>query len=212
MAGKNICPTFKEENDLYDRGFTLVAGVDEAGRGALAGPVVAGAVILAKRRRCGWLKDIRDSKMLPPEAREELFQAITTEAVSYAAGIVSHVYIDENGIVPATKLAMKMAIDGLSLKPNALLIDYLTLPSFNLTQKGIIDGDALCVSIACASIIAKVTRDRLMRRIDDEHPGYGLAQHKGYCTPEHIQRLNALGPSPIHRYTFDPVTAFRSLL
>ena len=212
MAGKNICPTFREENALYDRGLTLIAGVDEAGRGALAGPVVAGAVILARRRRCGWLKDIRDSKMLTPEAREELYGAITSEAVTFGAGVVSHVYIDENGILPATKLAMKMAIDALSQKPHALLIDYLTLPTFNLPQKGIVDGDALCVSIACASIIAKVTRDRLMRRLDGEHVGYGLAQHKGYCTPEHLQKLFALGPSTIHRYTFDPVTTFRSLI
>jgi len=212
MVGKNICPTFREENDLYDRGFTLIAGVDEAGRGALAGPVVAGAVILARRRRCGWLKDIRDSKMLPPEAREELYEAISREAVSFGAGVVSHVYIDEHGILPATKLAMKMAIEALSPKPHALLIDYLTLSSYDLPQKGIIDGDALCVSIACASIIAKVTRDRLMRRLDNEYHGYDLAQHKGYCTPDHVQRINAIGPSPIHRYTFDPVTAFRSLL
>ena len=212
MAGNNICPTFREENILYNRGFTLIAGVDEAGRGALAGPVVAGAVILANRRRCGWLKDVRDSKMLPCEAREELYEAITAEAVSFGAGIVSHIYIDDNGIVQATKLAMKLAIDALSLKPHALLIDYLTLPSFNLPQKGIVDGDALCVSIACASIVAKVTRDRLMRRLSEEHRGYGLAQHKGYGTPEHLERLNVLGPSPIHRYTFEPVSAFRSLL
>ncbi|APV44328.1 RNase HII [Dehalogenimonas formicexedens] len=212
MPGKMICPTFREENALYDRGLTLIAGVDEAGRGALAGPVVAGAVILARRRRCGWLKDIRDSKMLTAEAREELYRAITSEAVSFGAGIVSHIYIDENGIAPATKLAMKLAIEAMSSKPQALLIDYLTLPSFNLPQKGITDGDALCVSIACASIIAKVTRDRLMQRLDTEHCGYGLGQHKGYCTPEHIQRLNKLGPSPIHRYTFDPVNSFRSLL
>ena len=212
MTAKDQCPTFREENDFRRRGFLLVAGVDEAGRGALAGPVVAGAVIVTKQRRCGWLKDVRDSKMLTPEAREELYEAITAEADCFAAGIVSHIFIDDNGIVQATKLAMKMAIDTLPMKPHALLIDYLRLPALNLPQKGITDGDALCVSIACASIIAKVTRDRLMRKLDEEFPGYGLAQHKGYGTPEHLDRLNALGPSPIHRYTFEPVSAFRALL
>ena len=212
MAAKDLCPTFREENDFRQRGFILVAGVDEAGRGALAGPVVAGAVILTKQRRCGWLKDVRDSKILPPEAREELYEAITAEAECFGAGIVSHVFIDDNGIVQATKLAMKMAIDSLPMKPQALLIDFLRLPAFNLPQKGIVDGDALCVSIACASIIAKVTRDRLMRKLDGEFPGYGLSHHKGYCTPEHVQRLNALGPSPIHRYTFEPVSTFRALI
>jgi ribonuclease HII len=212
MTGKTLCPTFREENDLYGRGFTLVAGVDEAGRGALAGPVVAGAVILTQRRRCGWLKDIRDSKLLTSDAREELYSAITSEAACFGAGVVSHAYIDTYGIVAATKLAMRLAVEELLPKPQALLIDYLTLPEFILPQKGIVDGDALCVSIACASIVAKVTRDRLMRRLDGCHSGYGLAKHKGYGTPEHLDRLNALGPSPIHRWSFAPVTAFRTLL
>jgi ribonuclease HII len=212
MAAKNDCPHFREENDFHRQGFLLVAGVDEAGRGALAGPVVAGAVILSQRRRCGWLKDVRDSKLLPAEAREELYEAIIVEAACFGAGIVSHSYIDAHGIVPATRLAMKLAIEELSPRPQALLIDFQRLPEFSLPQKGIVDGDAICVSIACASIIAKVTRDRLMRRLDGRYFGYGLAQHKGYGTPEHLGKLADLGPSAIHRRSFDPVASLRTLI
>jgi ribonuclease HII len=212
MAAKNDCPHFKEENDFHQQGLLMVAGVDEAGRGALAGPVVAGAVILSQRRRCGWLKDVRDSKLLPVEAREELYEIITAEATGFGAGIVSHAFIDAHGIIAATRLAMKLAIEELTPKPQALLIDFLRLPAFSLPQKGIVDGDALCVSIACASIVAKVTRDRLMRRLDGRYNGYGLAQHKGYGTPEHLDRLQTLGPSSIHRRSFAPVAGLSMLL
>jgi ribonuclease HII len=150
--------------------------------------------------------------MLPVEAREELYQAITSEATSFGAGIVSPSYIDNYGIVPATRLAMGLAVNALSQKPNVLLIDFMTLPALNFPQKSIVDGDALCVSIACASIIAKVTRDRLMQQLDGEHPGYGLGQHKGYGTAEHLERLYIMGPSPSHRYSYEPLSAFRTLL
>ena len=212
MTGINDYPTFREENDFFHRGLTLVAGVDEAGRGALAGPVVAGAVILTQRRRCGWLKDVKDSKLLPPDAREELYKTITSEAMCFGTGIVSHLYIDIHGIVAATKLARKLAIEELSPVPQALLIDFLTLREFSLPQKGIIDGDALCVSVACASIIAKVTRDRLMCKLDRRHVGYDFAQHKGYGTHEHLSCLNELGASPIHRNSFAPVAILRTLI
>ena len=212
MTPPSDTPHFREEKEFHRQGFLLVAGVDEAGRGALAGPVVAGAVILSQCRRCGWLKDVRDSKLLPAEAREELYEVITAEAAGYGAGIVSHAYIDAHGIVAATRLAMKLAIEELSPRPQALLIDFLRLPAFALPQKGIVDGDALCVSIACASIVAKVTRDRLMRRIDGRYSGYGLAQHKGYGTPEHLGRLTELGPSHIHRRSFAPVANLKTLL
>jgi len=211
MVG-SYCPHFREEKRFRLQGFDLVAGVDEAGRGALAGPVVAGAVILSQRRRCGWLKEVNDSKLLTSDAREELYKAIKTDAVCFGAGIVSHTYIDAHGIVPATRLAMKLAIEELSPRPQALLIDYLLLPEFALPQKGIVDGDALCVSIACASIIAKVTRDGLMRRLDRRYRDYGLRQHKGYCTPEHLERLTGFGASAIHRRTFDPVANLQTLL
>jgi len=212
MAPDNEFPHFREEKDFHRQGFILVAGVDEAGRGCLAGPVAAGAVILSQRKRCGWLKELKDSKLLPPEAREELYEAITSEATAFGAGIVSHSYIDAHGIVAATRLAMKLAIEELTPKPQALLIDFLRLPAFSLPQKGIVDGDALCVSIACASIIAKVTRDRLMRRLDRRYSGYNLAQHKGYCTPGHLDRLAALGPSALHRRSFAPVAELNLLL
>lgn len=205
-------PEFREENQFRAQGITLIAGVDEAGRGCLAGPVVAGAVILAKRRRCGWLKDVRDSKLLQPEAREELFKAIATDSLSFGAGIVSHCYIDARGIVSATRLAMRLAIESLSVPPQALLIDYLTLPEIACPQKGIVDGDAKCVSIACASIVAKVTRDRLMARLDRRFSAYGFLRHKGYGTADHFERLDALGPSSIHRRSFAPVTNLRRLL
>ncbi len=212
MAQGTDFPHFREEKDFHRQGYILVAGVDEAGRGCLAGPVAAGAVILSQRKRCGWLKEVNDSKLLSAEAREELYKAITSEATAFGAGIVSHSYIDTHGIVAATRLAMKLAIEELSPKPQALLIDFLRLPSFSLPQKGIVDGDALCVSIACASIIAKVTRDRLMRRLDSRYTGYNLAQHKGYCTAGHLDRLASLGPSALHRRSFAPVAELNLLL
>ncbi|MEN8614378.1 ribonuclease HII [Dehalogenimonas sp. THU2] len=212
MSATNRFPHFREESEFIRQGLELVAGVDEAGRGALAGPVVAGAVILGRQRKSGWLKDIRDSKLLPLEAREELYKAITMDALSYGAGVVSHAYIDKNGIVPATRLAMRLAVAELTPGPQALIIDFLRLPEIPLPQKGIIDGDALCVSIACASIIAKVTRDRLMRRLGERFSDYHLAGHKGYGTAEHLERLNVHGPCCIHRRTFAPVFNLRTLL
>jgi len=204
MAAPAI-PTLKEERALRRLGYTHIAGVDEAGRGALAGPVVAAAVILPPRLRGEWKEDVRDSKLLLPGKREYLFDFIYDAALAVGVGVVSHQVIDDIGILPATRLAMKQAITGLPVPPQTLLIDYVRLPEVPLPQKGIVDGDAVCFSIACASIIAKVSRDRLMRAMDSFFGGYNLGQHKGYATEEHIELLLQNGPCCIHRRSFHPV-------
>jgi len=198
-------PTFTEEEALEAQGYRLIAGVDEVGRGALAGPVVAAAVILPCSMDTPWLNRVNDSKLLSPPLRETLFGSINEVAISIGIGITPHDIIDKEGIIRATRLAMKQAIDQLSPSPESLLIDYMRLPEVKLPQKGITNGDSLCFSIACASIIAKVTRDRLMIEFGKTYPGYGLAQHKGYGTREHMVCLHRLGPSPIHRQSFQPV-------
>jgi len=198
-------PSFAEEEKLKAQGYQRIAGVDEAGRGALAGPVVAAAVILPSHLDAPWLTEVRDSKQLPPVQREVLFHRIHEVAISVGIGLTPHYLIDEKGIVKATRLAMKLAVEQLSPPPQSLLIDYMRLPGVRLPQKGIVDGDSLCMSIACASIIAKVARDRLMVEFDKIYPGYGLAQHKGYGTREHLVCLARLGPCPIHRQSFQPV-------
>jgi len=198
-------PSFNEENMLRAQGYQLIAGIDEVGRGALAGPVVAAAVILPGEINAPWLEQVRDSKQLSPARRELLFECIRDLAVAVGIGMMHHEVIDEQGIVKATRLAMKLAVDRLSPPPQSLLIDFMRLPDVPLPQRGIPNGDELCLSIACASIVAKVTRDRLMRELDGTHPGYGLAQHKGYGTSMHLSCLYHLGPSPIHRQSFQPV-------
>ena len=205
MANNLQKPTFVEEKRLEAEGYQLIAGIDEAGRGSLAGPVVAGAVILPGNVNASWLDEVRDSKMLSSAKRELLFHHIHKVAISVGIGVVPHEVIDARGIVKATQLAMKLAIDQLSPPPESLLIDHLCLPEVSLPQKGITDGDSLCFSIACASIVAKVARDQLMVEMDKIYPGYGLAQHKGYGTREHFSRLHQLGPCPIHRQSFHPV-------
>ncbi len=198
-------PSFTEEKKLEAQGYQLIAGIDEVGCGALAGPVVAAAVILPCHIDTPWLKQIKDSKQLIPTRREFLSHHIREIAISVGIGIVIHEVVDTQGLTKARRLAMKTAIDQLSPPPEALLIDYMLLSEVPLPQKGIKHGDSLCVSIACASIIAKVFRDHLMIELDRVHPGYGLAQHKGYGTKEHLSCLRRLGPSPIHRQTFKPV-------
>lgn len=198
-------PSFTEEKKLEMHGYRLIAGIDEAGRGALAGPVVAAAAIMPIYIDTAWQSQVRDCKQLTPTKREFLFGNILKIATATATGIASHEIINTQGIVAATKLSMKRAISQLSPAPETLLIDYLSLPEVPLPQKGIVNGDSLCFSIACASILAKVTRDNLMIEMDRTYPGYGLAQHKGYGTKEHIARLYMLGPSPIHRQSFSPV-------
>ena len=198
-------PSFIEEKRFEAQGYRLIAGIDEVGRGALAGPVTAAAVILPRRIRVSWLKRVNDSKLLSPRERGYLFNCIQEAAISTGIGMVSHEVIDGQGIIRATQIAMKLAIDQLSPSPESLLIDYMHLPEVTLPQRGIKNGDRLCLSIACASIIAKVARDRLMVELDMEYPGYGLARHKGYGTEKHLSCLRRLGPSPIHRRSFRPV-------
>lgn len=198
-------PDFKREAELKSQGYRLIAGIDEAGRGALAGPVVAGAVILPYSHYPHWLKFVRDSKELSPVKREFLFELIQEEALAVDVGIVSSGMIDGVNILKATLLAMKQAVEKLPERPHFLLIDRLVLPGCIISQEGITRGDKLSLSIACASIVAKVTRDRIMKGFDAVFPGYGFARHKGYGTRQHISCLQRLGPSPIHRLSFAPV-------
>jgi ribonuclease HII len=198
-------PSLNEENGLSAKGYRLIAGVDEAGRGALAGPVVAAAVILPQYPDLPWLKSVRDSKEIPPAKRESLFDLIKQDAIAVSVGIIASQTIDVIGILNATKIAMCHAVEQLSHPPDFLLIDFVRLPQLRILQKSIIRGDKLCLSISCASIIAKVTRDRIMVELDHLHPGYGLAHHKGYGTKQHISCLHQHGPSPIHRHSFTPV-------
>jgi ribonuclease HII len=207
MKGKALSqfPNLDEEDKLKSQGYELIAGIDEVGRGALAGPVVASAVILPHPANLPWLGLVRDSKELDSRKRESLFDLISKEAVAVGIGIVSSQVIDSVNILKATKLAMMQAVGKLPKQPNFLIIDRVTLSQCPIPQKGITRGDKLCLSIACASIIAKVTRDRIMEEFDQTYPGYGFAQHKGYGTGEHMSCLQKLGPSPIHRLYFAPV-------
>ncbi len=198
-------PSLDEENKLKSQGYELIAGIDEVGRGALAGPVVAAAIILPQFTSLPWFKLVRDSKELSPKKRESLFGLISSDALAVGIGSVSPQAIDSINIFEATRLAMMQAVEKLPQQPSFLLIDRLTLPRCPIPQMGITKGDKLCLSIACASIIAKVTRDHLMEEIDGTYPGYGFAKHKGYGTREHISRLQQLGSSPVHRLSFAPI-------
>ncbi|MFO7774105.1 MAG: ribonuclease HII [Dehalococcoidia bacterium] len=198
-------PNSGHEDELKSQGYELVAGIDEVGRGALAGPVVASAVILPHPASLPWFELVRDSKELNSRKRESLFDLISREAVAVGIGIVPPRMIDSINILKATRLAMMQAVEKLPSQPGFLLIDRITLPQCPIPQMGITRGDRLCLSIACASIIAKVTRDRIMEEFDELYPGYGFAQHKGYGTGRHILCLQRLGPSPIHRLYFAPI-------
>lgn len=170
------------------------------------GPVVAAAVILPPHLRARWRSRVRDSKQLRPADREYLYGCITEKAISVGVSSSSPEVIDTYGIAKATRLAMVAAIRQLMPEPQYVLIDYFRIPELSLPQKGVTDGDSLCFSIACASIIAKVTRDRMMVEMDREYPGYGLAGHKGYGTREHLDSLRRIGPCRLHRRSFRPVS------
>ncbi|GBC91813.1 Ribonuclease HII [bacterium HR15] len=188
----------------------LIAGVDEAGRGPLAGPVVAACVLLPP---CHSICGIQDSKRLSEPMREQLFDAIRREAIAWSVGIATPREIEQLNILRASLLAMRRAIEQLPILPEGLLIDGRhAVPDCPLPQQTLIDGDALDERIAAASIVAKVVRDRLMREYDRLYPGYGFAQHKGYATPFHLRQLQRLGPSPIHRRTFEPIVSLMAQL
>lgn len=197
----------QHELELYGQGFRFIAGLDEAGRGAWAGPVVAGAVILPLDHAdlADALTGVTDSKQLSPRAREALFPVIVDVALATGVGCGTQHEIDTLGIVPATRLAMERALRALSIWPNALLVDALSLPDVRLPCTPLIKGDQRSLSIASASILAKVTRDRYMCDLDAVYPEYRFGQHKGYGTSLHRQNLQRLGPSPVHRRTFAPV-------
>jgi len=195
-------PSFAEEKRLEEQGYRFIAGIDEVGRGPLAGPLVAAAVILPLKPDIPWLGLVRDSKQLTPERRGFLFPLISEAAIGIGIGIVPPEAIDSHGMSRATRMAMCSAVERLPCPPDFLLIDHVRLTELDLPQKSITKGDSLCLSIACASIVAKVTRDRIMVSLDAEYPGYGFASHKGYATREHLLNLKQLGACPIHRRCF----------
>lgn len=195
-------PTQEFERVARLCGYRRIAGIDEAGRGPLAGPVVAAAVILPPRCRP---LGINDSKQLSVKNREEVYAAILEQAVAVGIGSADVAEIDRFNILTATRLAMRRAVDQLIPSPDYLLIDAIVLSGLKVPTRPIIKGDSLSVSIAAASIVAKVTRDRLMARYHETFPEYGFLSHKGYGTAEHLERLARHGPCPIHRRTFSPV-------
>jgi len=196
------------EKQLMTQGYPLVGGVDEVGRGPLAGPVVAACVVFdfSQELDLSALTAVNDSKKLTAKKRQELFGLIKKQAVAVEVALVSSQQIDKINILQASLLAMRKSINKLTPKPNFVLVDgKFSVPNLAIPQTAIIDGDAKIFSIAAASIIAKVSRDWLMTKYDQQYPGYGLAQHKGYGTKLHLERLKALGPSPIHRLSFAPL-------
>ncbi|HEY2861304.1 MAG TPA: ribonuclease HII [Terracidiphilus sp.] len=191
------------ERELRARGYVAVAGVDEVGRGALFGPVVAGAAILSPDRP---VRGLNDSKLLEPERREVLAERIRERAVSWAVAAVDASTIDYLNIYQATRVAMRLAVSRLNPSPDFLLVDAMAI-DLPLAQRPLIKGDARCHAIAAASIVAKVYRDQCMRVWNEVFPEYGLASHKGYSTPEHYRALEKYGPTPLHRLSFEPVRA-----
>ena len=198
-------PSFIEEERLAKQGYRFIAGIDEVGRGPLAGPVVAAAVILPLDLVAPWLPLVRDSKELTPKRRASLFPLIEAAAIAIGVGFTGPEVIDNQGIVRATKIAMRSAVEQLAQAPDFLLIDFVALPEITISQRSITKGDRHSISIACASIIAKVTRDGIMVELDEAYPGYGFARNKGYATREHLLGLRQLGACPIHRKRFAPV-------
>ena len=197
-------PDLRYERRFWKIGIETVAGVDEAGVGPMAGPVVAAAVVFAPET---FIKGVHDSKQLTHEEREELFTPIRERAIAVGIGVAEVNEIDRLNIYWATMSASRRALEALTLTPGHVLVDGRLIPQLKLPQTKIVGGDRKSFCIAAASIIAKVTRDRIMVELDATYPGYGFAQHKGYCTNDHMQTLIKLGPSPIHRRSFMPVIA-----
>jgi ribonuclease HII len=200
--GQRLRALLAFEVELWERGVDHVGGVDEAGVGTLAGPVVAAAVILPHDLRP---RGLDDSKQLDARARERLCAEVKAGAVAWAVGAASPAEVDGLNVYRAGLLAMRRAVEGLATRPGHLLVDARRIPELAIPQQGIVKGDARSLSIAAASVVAKVTRDALMLEEDARHPGYGFARHKGYGAPEHLEALRRLGPCEIHRRTFAPV-------
>ncbi|MFA4904924.1 MAG: ribonuclease HII [Candidatus Margulisiibacteriota bacterium] len=196
-------PSFKYENFYRKEGYRLIAGADEVGRGSLAGPVVAAAVILDPKKK---IKGLNDSKKLSAKQREKLFKVIEQKAVGIGVGVVDEKTIDRINITQASLLAIRLAMESLSPSPNLLLIDGRDRLPLPFPQKPIVSGDSISASIAAASIIAKVLRDRVMEKLDVNYPEYGFAMHKGYGTARHLRELKQKGPCLLHRRSYRPVT------
>lgn len=190
---------YQYDESLREKGFLRIAGIDEAGRGPLAGPVVAAAVVLKEGAR---IKGLRDSKKVPEKERENLFPEIQSFALDIGVGIVGPEDIDRLNILRATRLAMQHAVENLSAQPDILIIDALSLPAIPIKQLSPIKAESLSASVAAASIIAKVTRDRIMLDYHRRYPIYDFEKHKGYSTKEHLEMLQLYGPCPIHRKSF----------
>lgn len=201
-------PTLDLEMGLHRRGYSLIAGIDEAGRGPLAGPVVAAAVMLPlPQSETDWLSLVDDSKVLTPLQRQRALVIIEANATAIGVGMATPNEIDSMGIGEATKRAMLQAVNSLPLRPSYLLIDFVKLPECTIPFHSFAHGDSISYSIAAASIVAKVTRDRLMEEADNRYPGYGFSRHKGYPTAQHRHLLALKGPCPIHRRSFRPLRA-----
>jgi len=190
---------YRFESAAWRRGVRCLAGVDEAGRGPLAGPVVAAAVVLEPDGR---IKGVDDSKRLLPEERARLYDVIRARALGVGVGVVDHTTIDRINILEATRLAMGQALAALTVAPELVITDFVTVPGLRCPQRNLVEGDRRSASVAAASIIAKVTRDRIMEAADRDYPDYGFGRHKGYATPEHRDALERHGPCPLHRRSF----------
>ena len=198
-------PEYFEEKQLINSGYQFIAGIDEVGRGTLAGPVLSASVIFPSGFNSDWFSQIDDSKRLTQSKRDRLFDLIYSDALCVSVGSATNDEIDEIGISPATKLSMLRAIKNSKITPDYLLIDAVTLDSVHIPQKSIIKGDQISSSIAAASIIAKVTRDQMMEDLDKIYPEYGFGNHKGYGTKSHMESITNHGITPIHRKSFEPV-------
>jgi ribonuclease HII len=205
-------PKRDEEDALLAAGYRRIAGVDEAGRGALAGPVVAAAVVLPEGADFAWLHRVKDSKLLQANVREELVDLMRQAGIEIGVGAVASQIIDNINILNATRKAMKLALAQLPGPPDYILTDYVKLAGLRIPQKNIVKGDRICLTISCASVVAKVTRDRLMLELDAKYPRYQFAHHKGYGTSEHLECLQIYGACKIHRFTFGPVKDLTKLI